>query len=181
MRVDLSRGYIGGTLPLLYVFLEKSGCTINAVNFSGPSVQIDFHSPSGQSQSLYYFRTDLSNGGGSSSFLAFCKRHAPGASLIKSASYLMHDEGFSTVRNFLLANSTVIVQDDSGIPYRDFDPARWNVQLYGVYEGPIGLFSGKYQADLAKAYQAARPGGLGFAFGYAWQVPKGMLMEATPR
>jgi hypothetical protein len=181
MRVDLSRGYVGGTLPLLYVFLEKSGCTINAVNFSGPSVQIDFRSPSGQSQSLYYFRTDLSNGGGNGSFLAFCKRHGPGASLIKSASYLMHGDGFSTVRNFILANSTVIVQDDSGIPYHYFDPGRWDVHLYGVYEGPISLFSGKYQADLAKAYQAARPGELGFAFGYAWQVPKGGLIEATPR
>ncbi len=74
MRVDLTRGYIGGTLPLLYVFLEKSGCFINSVSFSGPSVQIDFHSPSGKSQTLYYFKTDLSNGGGNGSFLAFCKR-----------------------------------------------------------------------------------------------------------
>jgi hypothetical protein len=181
MRVDLTRGYIGGTLPLLYVFMEKSGCTINAVSFSGPSVQIDFHSPSGKAQTLYYFRTDLSNGGGNGSFFAFCKRHGPGASLLKSASYLMHGEGFATVRNFLLANSTLIVQDDSGIPYHAFDQRRWNVQLYGVYDGPIGLFSGNNQPDLAKAYQAAHPGELGFAFGYAWQVPKGLLIEATPK
>jgi hypothetical protein len=181
MRVDLTRGYIGGTLPLLFVFLEKSGCTINTVNFSGPSVEIDFHSPSGKGQSLYYFKTDLSNGGGNSSFLSFCKRHGPGTSLIKSASYLLHEESFSAVRNFLLGNSTLIVQDDSGIPFHDFDPRRWDVRLYGTYDGPIGLFSKNYQADLAKAYQTSKPGGLGFAFGYAWQVPKGMLIEATPR
>jgi len=181
MRVDLTRGYIGGTLPLLFVFLEKSGCTVNAVNFSGPSVEIDIHSPSGKSQVLYYFRTDLSNGGGNGAFLEFCKRHGPGASLLKAASYLMHGEGFSTVRNFLLANSTLIVQDDSGIPFHDFDPRRWNVQLFGVYDGPIGLFRGNYQADLAKAYETSKPGPLGFAFGYAWQVPKGLLIEATPK
>ena len=155
MRVDLTRGYIAGTLPLLFVFLEKSGCTVNNVSFSGPSVQIDFHSPSGKSQTLYYFRTDLSNGGGNSSFFAFCKRHGPGTSLLKAASYLMHGEGFSTVRNFLLANSSLIVQDDSGIPYHAFDQRRWDVRLFGVYDGPIGLFSSNYQADLAKAYQTA--------------------------
>ena len=181
MRVDLTRGYIGGTLPLLFVFLEKSGCTINDVSFSGPSVQIDFHSPSGRSQTLYYFRTDLSNGGGNSAFLAFCKRHGPGVSLLKSASYLMHTESFSAIRNFLLANSSLIVQDDSGIPYRAFDQRRWNVRLYGVYDGPIGLFHEYNQPDLAKAYANGKPGELGFAFGYAWQVPKGLLIEATPR
>jgi hypothetical protein len=181
MRVDLTRGYIGGTLPLLYVFLEKSGCFINAVNFSGTSVQIDFHSPAGRAQTLYYFKTDLSNGGGNGAFLAFCKRHGPGASLLKSASYLMHSDGFSTIRNFLLANSSLIIQDDSGIPYHDFDQRRWNVKLYGTYSGTIGLFSGNRQGDLAAAYQKENPSALGFAFGYAWQKEKGMLIEATPK
>ncbi|MEP6667866.1 MAG: hypothetical protein ABJF10_01865 [Chthoniobacter sp.] len=181
MRVDLTRGYIGGTLPLLYVFLEKSGCFINSVNLNGSSVQINFHSPSGKAQTLYYFKTDLSNGGGNDSFLAFCKKQGPGASLLKSASYLMHEESFSKIRNFLLANSSLIVQDDSGIPYRAFDQRRWNVKLYGVYDGPIGLFSHNNQPDLAAAYQKSKAGDLGFAFGYAWQVPKGLLIEATPK
>ena len=179
MRVDLSRGYIGVTLPLLYVFIEKSGCSINDFNFSGSSVEIDFNSPSGRGQSLYYFRGDLSNGGGGGGFYAACKHHGPGTTLIKAASYLMHGESFSTVRNFILANSTLIIQDDSGIPYHDFDQRRWNVKLYGVYDGPIGLFSGNYQGDLAKAFQASHSGDLGFAYGYAWQVPKGLLIEAT--
>lgn len=181
MRVDLTRGYIGGTLPLLFVFLEKSGCTINSVNFSGPSVQIDFRSPSGKGQTLYYFKTDLSNGSGNGAFLAFCRRHGPGVSLLKSASYLMHEGGFSTIRDFLFNNSTLIIQDDSGIPFRDFMQRRWNVRLYGVYDGPISLFSKYYQPDLAAAFQKSRAGDLGFAFGYAWQVPKGLLIEATPK
>ena len=181
MRVDLTRGTISGTLPILFVFLEKSGCTVNAVNFSGPSVQIDFHSPSGKAQTLYYFKTDLSNGGGNGSFLAFCKHQGPGVSLIKSASYLMHTDSFTTIRNFILANSTLIVQDDSGIPYHDFDQRRWNVKLFGVYDGVLPLFHEYFQPDLASAYQKSKPGDLGFAFGYAWQIPKGLLIEATPR
>jgi hypothetical protein len=181
MRVDLTRGYIGGTLPLLFVFLEKSGCTVNAVNFNGPSVEIDIHSPAGKSQTLYYFKTDLSNGGGNGPFLAFCKRHGPGASLLKSASYLLHEEGFSTIRNFLLANSTVIIQDDSGIPFRDFDQRRWDVKLYGAFQPPNGMFGKYQQPDLASAMQKSPPGELGFSFGYAWQKERGFLMEATPR
>ena len=181
MRVDLTRGYIGGTLPLLFVFMEKSGCTINAVNFSGPSVEIDFHSPSGRSQTLYYFKTDLSNGGGNGSFLEFCRRHGPGASLLKSASYLMHTDSFTTIRNFILANSTLIVQDDSGIPFRDFDQRRWNVKLYGAFQSPNGMFGKYQQPDLMNACQKSKPDELGFAFGYAWQKEKGFLLEATPR
>jgi len=181
MRVDLTRGNISGTLPILYFFLARTGCTIQGTKLSGPSVEIDFRSPSGKAQTLYYVKTDLSNGGGNEQFLSFCKKHAPGASLVKSASYLMHEDSFSKIRNWLLSNSSIIVQDDSGIPYRAFDQKRWNVRLYGTYAGPIGLFSKNYQADLAAAYAQAKPAPLGFAFGYAWQVDKGLLIEATPK
>lgn len=181
MRVDLTRGTISGTLPILYFFLARTGCTIRSVKLAGPSVEIDFNGPSGKSQTLYYVKTDLSNGAGNGQFLGFCKRHAPGASLIKSASYLMHGDSFSTVRNWLLANSSLIIQDDTGIPFRAFDSRRWNVRLFGVYDGPIGLFRDHYQPDLAAAYQRTPGAPLGFAFGYAWQVPKGVLIQATPK
>jgi hypothetical protein len=181
MRVDLTRGTISGTLPILYFFLARTGCTIQGVKISGPSVQIDFRGPNGGNKTLYYVKTDLSNGGGNAEFFAFCKKHAPGASLVKSASYLMHGDSFSKVRNWLLANSSLIVQDDSGIPFRAYDPKRWNIQLFGTYGGPIGMFREYYQPALAAAYEQSKPAPLGFAFGYAWQVEKGMLIQATPK
>jgi len=181
MRVDLTRGNISGTLPILYFFLARTGCTIQGVKHTGSSVQIDFRGPNGKSQTLYYVKTDLSNGGGNGPFFAFCKKHAPGVSLVKSASYLMHMDSFSKVRNWLLDNSTLIVQDDSGIPFRAFDPKRWNLRLFGVYHGPIGLFKEYYQPNLANAYQQTKGAPLGFSFGYAWQKEKGMLIQATPR
>jgi hypothetical protein len=181
MRVDLTRGTISGTLPVLYFFLARTGCTIQGVKLSGPSVQIDFRGPTGRRQTLYYVKTDLSNGGGNETFLALCKRHAPGASMVKSASYLMHGDGFSKVRNWLLANSTLIIQDDSGIPFRAFDPQRWTLRLHGIYTGTIPMF-GKYsQPALAEAYKRTNPAPLGFAFGYAWQKDKGLLIQATAR
>ena len=181
MRVDLTRGQVAGTLPILYVFLARTGCTIRSVSTNATGAQIEFTGPGGQRQTLHYFKTDLSNGGANAAFLAFCKKHAPGMSLVKSASYLMHGDSFSTARNFLLANSSVIVQDDSGIPLHAFDPQRWRLRFCGNYEGPIELFKDHYQPDLAAAYQRSNPAALGFAFGYAWQAAKGALVIATPR
>jgi hypothetical protein len=50
-----------------------------------------------------------------------------------------------------------------------------------VYDSVLPMFGQYYQPDLANAYKTSKPGGLGFAFGYAWQVPKGGLIEATPK
>jgi hypothetical protein len=179
MRVDLTRGSVGGTLPILYFFLARTGCTIRGVSASAASAQIDFIGASGKKQTLYYFKTDLSNGGSNGAFLNFCRQHGPGMSLVKSASYLMHGDSFSTARNFLLANSSIIIQDDSGITFRAFDPKRWNVRCYGNYEGPIELFKDHHQPDLTAAFQRSSAP-LGFSFGYAWQQSKGALIVATP-
>jgi hypothetical protein len=92
----------------------------------------------------------------------------------------MHRGSFSKVRNFLLKNSRVIVQDDSGIPLRDFGPG-WAVRFFGSYNAPIELFAEHYQPDLARGYQTSNPPDLGFAFGYHWQRERGMIMVATPR
>ena len=181
MRVDLTRGQVGGTLPILYVFLARSGCTIRSVTTNAGGAHIEFTGPGGQRQTLHYFKTDLSNGAGNAEFFGFCKKHAPGMSLVKSASYLMHGDGFSTARNFLLANSSIIVQDDSGIPLRAFDSRRWTLRFCGNYEAPIELFKEHYQPDLAAGYERSNPAALGFAFGYAWQPAKGALVVASPR
>src|SRR5438477_5069502 len=80
----------------------------------------------GVEKTLYYYSTDLSNSGvKSSGFLKFCAGLAPGNSLIKSASYLLHSGNFTTARDFLLTNSATIIQDDSGIPLGDYNSKKW--------------------------------------------------------
>jgi hypothetical protein len=180
MREDLQRGQIGGTLPILYVFLARAGCTIHNVIVKPTSVQIDFTGSFGRTQTLFYFKTDLSNGAGNGPFLSFCRKNAPGVSLLKSASYLMHTDGFSTVRNFLLGNSRLILQDDSGIPLRAFDPKHWTLRYFGSYGAPLDLFKNYYQAPLSAAYEHSSPAPLNFSFGYAWQREKAVLILATP-
>ena len=101
-------------------------------------VKIAFTSADGKPQTLYYFSTDVSNGGiKSSGFLKFCEGLGKGDAFVKSASYLMHNDSFSTVREFLLAHSATIVQDDTGIPVRFFKPDDWELRPFGRYLGPI--------------------------------------------
>ena len=179
MRTDLGRGNISGTLPILYVFLARLGYTIvdvTPVRTPAEGVKISFTGGE-QPQTLYYFKTDLS--GGNSAFLRWCAARGPGLSLIKAASFLMHGDGFSGVRNFLLQNSRVIIQDDSGIPLRMF-PKGWKVNCYGRYVAHHEEFEKYHQPDLAAIYeQSPPPPALGFAFGYHWQKEDGILMLAT--
>ena len=179
MRTDLGHGSIGGTLPILYVFLARRGCTVldtTYVKSPAEGVKISFAS-AGRRQTLYYFKTDLS--GGKSAFLSWCAKQGPGLSLLKAASYLMHGEGFAGVRNFLLEHSRVIIQDDSGIPLRSF-PKNWKVDCYGRYVPHAEMFEKYRQPDLAAVYaKDPSPPELGFAFGYHWQPERGLLMMAT--
>ena len=142
MKTDLHAGQISGTLPMLYVFLARSGKTIRSVTpvalddkgaayFAnenpGPNAvrgaRIIFAGTDGVEKTLYYFSTDLSNSGvKASGFLKFCSTLAPGNSLIKSASYLLHSGNFTTVRDYILANSATIIQDDSGVPLALLQP-----------------------------------------------------------
>jgi hypothetical protein len=178
MKSELGNGNLTGTVPILYVFLARLGCTVvdmAHVHSPAEGVKITF-SHNGSSQTLYYFRTDLSGGG--SSFLHWCAARGPGVSLIKAASYLMHGEGFSGVRNFLLEHSTCILQDDSGIPLRSFGK-NWELEFYGRFV-PHGEKFGKFdQTALAEVYHRnPPPPELGFAFGYWWQAERGLLILA---
>ena len=187
MKTDLQAGPISGTLPLLYVFLARSGKTIRDVSLialddkgatyfanenAGTNitrgVRIVFASGDGQEKTLYYFATDLSNRGvKSSGFLQFCQTLAPANSLIKSASYLLHTGHFTTVRDFLLANSATIIQDDSGIPLVSYDPKKWRFFPFGRYAGPIDKFPGTYQPKYAELFRRAQP--MDFGIGYRWR------------
>jgi hypothetical protein len=178
MKATLGHSELGGTVPILYVFLARLGCNIiDTAHVSSPAegVRITF-SHNGSRQTLYYFKTDLS--GGNSAFLRWCAARGPGLSLIKAASYLMHGEGFAGVRNFLLEHSRVIVQDDSGIPLRAFNK-NWFLEFYGRFI-PHGEKFGKYnQQELAAVYKRdPPPPELGFAFGYWWQIERGLLILA---
>ena len=100
---------------------------------------------------------------------------------MKAASYLLHTPGFSKCRDFLLQNSSAVVQDDSGIPFRDFAAKDWNVRLFGTYPGTHGDFAKYNQPDLFSTYRSGAAVPLDFAFGYQPDAGKAALMIATKR
>ena len=187
MKADLHAGQLNGTLPILYVLLARSGKTIRDVSpialddrgaayFANENpgknatrgVRIVFSGSDGLDRTLYYFSTDLSNGGvKASGFLKFCATLPPGNSLIKSASYLLHSGNFATVRDFLLNNSATIIQDDSGIPLAYYNPKRWRFFPFGRYAGPIAEFPGRYQEQYAELFRRSQP--MDFGIGYRWR------------
>jgi hypothetical protein len=196
MKTDLRADQLNGTLPLLYVFLARSGKALRSVDLvtvddkgelvpyttAGKNltqgVKITFTGGEGGEKTLYYFSTNLGNDGVKiTGFLKFCEGLAPGNSLIKSASYLLHAGNFSTVRDFLLAHSSTMIQDDSGIPLAFYDPKKWRLFPFGRYLGPIGEFPGRYQAQYAELFRHSQP--MDFGVGYRWRTNESNLLLAV--
>lgn len=193
MRLDLEKGRLTGTLPILYLLLARAGCHIDQVSFlwideSGKlvtnrtptaGVKIDFTKMGHAPQTVFYFKTDLRDGETSrDGFLKWCEGLGRGNSLVKAATYLMHTGNFKTARSFLLSQSNTLIQDDSGIPVRYFDPALWELQMFGVYSKPTKSFERFFQPELAKMYREKRPK-LPFAIGYRADPAQSTLMIAT--
>lgn len=199
MRSNLQATRFRGVLPLLMAFMSRTGHTVDSVDtvrldgagnvtLSGSSgntgLMIRCRSGFGSSKRVFYFRQDLSNGGVTPSgpFLTFVSRLGRVPAFLKSASYLMHESGFSNIRDYLLRHSSAIVQDPSGIPFRDFGRYGWNLWLYGNYRGTLEIFSGHQQPDLVAAYSSGRypvkP--LNFGIGYLMNPQMTSLMVGRP-
>jgi hypothetical protein len=204
MKTQLQGGPVYGTLPVLYVFLARSGKTIHDVSFvsldadgnietppapgdktaarkyaesAAKGVKIVFSDGKGPNQTLYYFSTNLADDGTKTSgFLKFCDKLGVADSFLKSASYLIFSGGFNRVRNFILNRSATIVQDDSGIPLAYFDPKKWRLQAYGHYLGPISEFPTCFQPDMAELFRKAIP--IDFGLGYRWRTNESNLLVA---
>jgi hypothetical protein len=200
MKSQLRAGPVFGTIPIISVFLARSGKTIHDVSYvkidndgvehpvseadvksNAPAVKIVFSAgKDGRKQTMYYFSTDLSDSGLKvSGFLAFCEKLGRGDSFVKSASYLMHGGNFRTIRSFLLAKSDLLLQDDSGIPLGYFNGKAWQFQPLGRYLGPIEIFPGTYQAQMADLFRNVTPTPLDFGIGYRWRNNESNMLLST--
>lgn len=96
--------------------------------------------------------------------------------MFKATSYMTHNKDFSIIRDIALANSSAILQDDSGLPFKLFD-AQWKVQLYGEYNQPYGSFHFRVQKDLRDAYHNAGVKPLPVRIGYGYgKVASNLLL-----
>jgi hypothetical protein len=206
MRSHLGKGELKGTLPVLmfflareqarvldvqYWFMEPDGTITESPAVGGevaatgiPGVRIVFTSPgSTEKQTLYYFQFNLGNTsfGHNQQFVSFLKSFGPVTTFTKAASYLMFKPYFSGIRQFILDQSLCVLQGDSGIPLKFFDPAVWNFRFFGTYTSPIALFSNCYQPDMATIYRGGEVQPLPFGFDYRHRVRTSNLMFAAKK
>jgi hypothetical protein len=103
--------------------------------------------------------------------------------LLKSASYLLHGSNFRKVRTAVRERARLIVQDDTGMPYRLLRADGFQISLYGQYEHPVKLFENRYQKDLDDAFESAgNTDPVPFPFGYNWRKEgrSGVIVARRP-
>jgi hypothetical protein len=209
MAHDLRGDAIDGVQPVMYLFISRSGGRILAaerleIDATGAArvkpdgeawgagtraIRVRFQRDGRAPQEMTYVQVDLGDEAlaRKPGFLAFTRAYAGGTanSLLKAASFILHDNHFKKPRALLVEQSASVLQDDSGLPFRAFEKGAWGYTAFGTYLAPKPPFQRGYQKDLAKVFEAgARP--LPFKFGYRKDAGESNLLLAvrkpvTPR
>jgi hypothetical protein len=209
MEVEIDEAPIPGVTPVVLAMMARLGLTplsVEPIHVNGDgalatlnegpvapadkwgaysSVEIRFLAPDKSERRVLYLSMDLSDAGfkRNPKHATFLKSLGRVSSLIKAGSYLMHSPNFTTIRDIVLTQADVLVQDDSGVPFRQLKPEAWTIKVYGVYTAPIRLFKNKYQADL-KTFYGKDVEKLGFPWGYGNDQKQSNLLlairKATP-
>lgn len=194
MMSELSNENVKGVLPVCMVLLARTGKVLISVETGGLSETGEFlaapegtkpppkvfrlrylNPQEGTISTVVYFSQDLSNAAfqKNTALDAFLARSLPNCyTIIKSASYLMHNYGFSVIRNMILQYSDAVLQDDSGVLFKLFSPKVWTLNLHGVYNGPTKQFWEYFEPALCQAFQA---GGKPLNFRYGYELVSNLL------
>ena len=195
MRVDLQRTRFRGTLPIVMVFLARLGYDIQSVQATSIDAagNLALGQPSGacpgytircrvggRSKVIHYFTENLADFALRSDprYLTFVSRFGSVVTYLKSASYLMHSDEFSIVRDAILRQSSAVLQDDSGIPLKAFDDRTWHLDFYGRYTGVLDIFREYYQPRLAEIYAGGGARDIDFGVGYKFETGQSALILA---
>ena len=197
LRRDVDQRHIPGILPVLELILAREGnqvvevmpvrcdargtLTMGSKGKGGsPGVRIRFKRGEQSEQALYYFYGDISNEGLKThgGLLRFCESLGRGRSMLKAASFLPHEGGFSRINEWILGNSSAVVQDTSGIPFGEFPKEKWTLRFWGRNAEPIEMFKKYAEPDLQAAVDAASPLRIPFGFGYQYDAANSLLILA---
>ncbi len=148
-----------------------------------PGVEISFRKNGGKIQTIRYFMLNVIDNAltnNSPNFIPYIDKQGPYAAVIKSASYLMHNQNdkFTKIRASVLNSCDYIVQDDSGVPLLYLTPDKWKVACHGFYDRPISLFANRAQKDLKEMFKKSSTGVLPFSYGYDYRINESNLLTA---
>lgn len=188
MKNELDNEELDGVAPVITMLMAVAGrevisveqCVFNAegnLEVAEPgkhnALRIKFFKPgSKHEQTLVYASGSIANGDFSPNLKKYLDRELSQhhvSSFLKAASFLMTQDNFTDIRDYILKYAQAVIQDDSGVPFRYFAD-NFDCTLYGAYVRPLAVFSEKcVQPDLAQRYKddAANVKPLPFNIGYS--------------
>ena len=88
------------------------------------------------------------------------------SAMTKAASYLLWNQAFVRIRNYLLDNMVFMVSDSTGIPPRYATKAGFVQETYGQFTGPFLDASKQHSDDFVKLWSEQPQRALPFRYGY---------------
>lgn len=169
-----------GVLPAIVGTIVRMGGRITSVRGG----RVDWTNKAGEARRIDYVAADLANTGlkAQTQLVADIHGLAPYVTFVKAGMYLLGESRFSYLRQTLLDESSVIVQDDTGVPLKHFD-AKWAMRFYGAWEAPPPAYADRSEADLKAALERRAVSALPFGIGYHVLPSKAGLLvaSATPK
>ena len=175
MRVDFSKKHLNGTVHNILFYVARRGYKVTGIDYfdldtntgaprytkavfgeKNPKygVKVKYTDDKGGDKAIYYMKYDLWNPNFEKrqELLKFVDSFGGHYLFLKAASYLSQYPGYTIIHDYMLKSSTLVVQDDSGIPYKSFNNGEWDIHLYGNFETVLPLFHNYNQPDLKAAY-----------------------------
>ena len=172
-----------GVLAALVATIVRMEGTVSSVQTSTtpPSARIDWTNATGLTRRLDYVQADLANAGlkgAAAPVVGMVHGLAPYVTFVKAAMFLLAEPRFSTLKQMILDDSSIVLQDDTGVPFRAFDE-RWATRLFGRYEAPSSPYEERVQPALRAAYEQRGATPLAFGIGYHVQPARSNLLVAS--
>jgi len=173
-----------GVLPLFLAQITLMNGSVKELKFVdhsfGKSIEISFMHLNLEKK-LIYIQANMVNQNLTGDFLNFIKdNNFFDICILKASSYLLHQHSFSKVRAFILANAKIVLQDDSGVPIKEFSK-NFTLHLFGNYIKPYGKeWEGYFQKDLYKMYHdgTIKPN-VPFCYGYGCAKSEASIILAV--
>lgn len=183
MKMSEQMHYKHGVIPMLVAQIGLLGGMVeNITSISEPykGILVDF-SYNNLNKKLYYFRANLDDHSIKNSFFNFLKENKLIENcMLKASSYKLHQVEFKYLRQYMLDNCKVILQDDTGMPVKYLLNQNRKINLFGNYIQPYGEeFKPYYQKELANLYtEQADKTHLEFCFGYGCSKVEANILTA---
>lgn len=177
MRVDFNKKHLNGTVHNILFYVVRRGYQVTGIEYfdldvatGKPNytkavygekndkygVKVKFTDEKGSDKAIYYFGYNIWNpmlkDGANDPMFKFVDTFGGHYLFLKAASYLSQYPGYSVMHNYMVNTSSVIIQDDSGIPWSSLNNEAWDVQLWGNFTTVLPLFHNYNQPDLKEAY-----------------------------